>query len=127
MIKAIKRNWFEITLSVFILLGILISLIDLLHNRSLGLDQACLALNIVSRSYLELLTPLADGQSAPIGFLFTEKLLTNIFGSYDWALKIFPFFSFILSVFLFFSLNKRLFKSVKIAFFPAHYLVLILH
>ena len=115
MIKAIKENWFEITLSGFVLLGILISLINLFHNTSLGLDQACLALNIVSRSYMELLTPLADGQSAPIGFLFTEKLLTNIFGPYDWALRIFPFFSFILAIFLFFTLNNKLFKSIKIA------------
>lgn len=115
MIKAIKENWFEITLSGFVLLGILISLINLFHNTSLGLDQACLALNIVSRSYMELLTPLADGQSAPIGFLFTEKLLTNIFGPYDWALRIFPFFSFILAIFLFFILNNKLFKSIKIA------------
>tara|TARA_B110000858_G_scaffold12149_1_gene12364 strand:- start:688 stop:2193 length:1506 start_codon:yes stop_codon:yes gene_type:complete len=115
MIKAIKRNWFEIILAIFILLGVLISLIDLIQNKSLWLDEACLALNIVSRSYLELLTPLADNQSAPIGFLFTEKLLTNIFGPHDWALKIFPFFSFIVSIVLFFSLNNRLFKSVKIA------------
>ena len=117
MIKTIKKNWFEITLSLFVLLGVLTSLIDLLNNKSLWLDEACLALNIVSRSYLELLAPLADNQSAPIGFLFTEKLLTNIFGPHDWALKIFPFFSFIVSIILFFFLNKRLFKSVKIALF----------
>jgi hypothetical protein len=117
MIKAIKRNWFEIILVIFILLGVLISLIDLLHNKSLWLDEACLALNIVSRSYLELLTPLADNQSAPIGFLFTEKLLTDVFGSHDWALRIFPFFSFILSIILFFFLNNRLLKSVKAALF----------
>ena len=115
MIKIIKKKWFEITLSVFVLLGIVLSLINLFHNTSLGLDQACLALNIVSRSYMELLTPLADGQSAPIGFLLTEKLLTNIFGPYDWVLKIFPFFSFILAIFLFFILNKKLFNSIKIA------------
>ena len=117
MIKTIRKNWFEITLALFVLLGVLTSLIDLLNNKSLWLDEACLALNIVSRSYLELLAPLADNQSAPIGFLFTEKLLTNIFGPHDWALKIFPFFSFIVSIILFFFLNKRLFKSVKIALF----------
>ena len=117
MIKTIKKNWFEITLSLFVLLGVLISLIGLLNNKSLWLDEACLALNIVSRSYLELLTPLADNQSAPIGFLFTEKLLTNIFGPHDWALKIFPFFSFIVSIILFYILNNRLLKSVKAALF----------
>ena len=117
MIKAIKRNWFEIILVTFILLGVVISLMDLLHNKSLWLDEACLALNIVSRSYLELLTPLANNQSAPIGFLFTEKLLTNILGNHDWALRIFPFFSFIISIFLFYILNNRLLKSVKAALF----------
>jgi hypothetical protein len=117
LIKITKRNWLEIILVAFILVGVLTSLIDLLHNKSLWLDEACLALNIVSRSYIELLTPLANNQSAPIGFLFTEKLLTNIFGSHDWALKIFPFFSFILSIFLFYILNNRLLKSLKAALF----------
>ena len=117
LIKSIKRNWLEIILVTFILLGVSTAFIDLLHSKSLWLDEACLALNIVSRSYIELLTPLSNNQSAPIGFLFTEKLLTNIFGPHDWALKIFSFFSFIVSIILFFSLNNRLFKSVKIALF----------
>jgi len=115
IIKVIEKNWFEIILTTFILLGLLISLVDLLHNKSLWLDEACLALNIVSKSYLDLLTPLDDGQVAPIGFLFTEKLLTDVFGTHDWALRIFPFFSFILSIILFFFLNNRLFKSAKVA------------
>ena len=115
IIKVIEKNWFEIILTTFILLGLLISLVDLLHNKSLWLDEACLALNIVSKSYLDLLTPLDDGQVAPIGFLFTEKLLTDVFGSHDWVLRVLPFFSFILSIVLFFFLNNRLFKSVKVA------------
>lgn len=113
--KKIQKNWFEIILFIFILIGIAIALIDLFHNKSLWLDEACLALNIISRSSLDLLTPLDDGQVAPIGFLLTEKLLTNIFGPHAWVLRLFPFLSFILSIFLFFFLNNRLFKSVKVA------------
>jgi 4-amino-4-deoxy-L-arabinose transferase-like glycosyltransferase len=87
--------------------GILVRVVQYLSNRSLWNDEAALALNIVNRSYLELLQPLDYDQGAPIGFLFIEKLAIQIFGDNEYALRLFPLFSAIISLFLFYKLAKQ--------------------
>jgi hypothetical protein len=59
-------------------------------NRSLWIDEAMLALNIVGRSFLELTQPLSYNQGAPIGFLFIEKLAIQALGNHDYILRLFP-------------------------------------
>ena len=115
VIKYIYKNWFQIILIFFILIGVSVALLDLIQNKSLWLDEACLALNIVSKSYLELLKPLDYGQVSPIGFLFIEKFLNDTCGPQEWALRSFPFICFIISIYLFFYLNLKLLKSIKIS------------
>ena len=63
---------------LIICFGILVRVIQYLYNRSLWADEAVLALNIVNRSYLELLQPLDYEQGAPIAFLWVEKLAIQI-------------------------------------------------
>ena len=87
--------------------GILVRVVQYLSNRSLWNDEAALALNIVNRSYLELLQPLDYDQGAPIGFLFIEKLAIQIFGDNEYALRLFPLFSAIISLFIFYKLAKQ--------------------
>ena len=87
--------------------GILVRLVQYLHNRSLWADEAVLALNIVNRSYLELLQPLDYDQGAPLGFLMVEKLAVQVFGNNEYALRLFPLLSGIASLFLFYELAKR--------------------
>ena len=58
---------------LIILFGTLLRLTQYLSNRSLWLDEANLALNIVNRSFLQLLKPLDNNQGAPIGFLMLER------------------------------------------------------
>ncbi|MDE5108199.1 MAG: hypothetical protein O4808_14405, partial [Trichodesmium sp. St17_bin3_1_1] len=58
---------------LIIAFGVALRLIQYLSNRSLWADEAVLALNIVNRSYLELMQPLDYDQGAPIGFLIVEK------------------------------------------------------
>lgn len=91
--------------------GIFVRLVQYLFNRSLWRDEAALALNIVNRSYLELLQPLDYNQSAPIGFLMVEKLAVQIFGNNEYALRLFPFLSAIASLFLFYELAKKCLQS----------------
>jgi len=111
MTKSKNENWIVILLLIIISTGILISILNLLHNRSLWLDEAMLALNIVNKSYSQLLLPLDMGQVAPIGFLYMEKLMVSLFGNQDLVLRIFPLLAFIFSIPFFFIFSKKLFNS----------------
>ena len=113
---------------VIIGFGILVRVIQYLYNRSLWADEAVLALNLVNRSYLELLQPLDYDQGAPIGFLWIEKLAIQVFGNNEYAFRLFPLLSSILSIFIFYELAKRFLRlqavPIALAFFVSlHYLV----
>ena len=93
---------------VLICLGTGIRLRAYLFNRSLWLDEASLALNIVNRSISTLfLEPLGWGQAAPPGFLVAQKFAVQAFGSSEYALRLVPFLSGVLSLLLFAYLAKR--------------------
>ena len=92
---------------VIIGFGILVRLVQYLFNRSLWNDEAALALNIVNRSYAELLQPLDYNQGAPLGFLIVEKLAVQLLGNNEYALRLFPLVSSIASLFLFYQLAKK--------------------
>ncbi len=96
---------------IIISLGVILRLVQYLFNRSLWLDESSLALNIIDRSFLELLQPLSYNQGAPIGFLMLEKIAVQIFNSSEYALRLFPFLSGIASMFLFYGVAKRFIKS----------------
>ncbi|NEO72753.1 glycosyltransferase family 39 protein [Moorena sp. SIO3H5] len=106
---------------LFCLFGLLIRLIQYLNNRSLWGDEAALALNIVNRSYGELLAPLDYNQAAPTGFLWLEKLFSKLFGDSEYALRLFPFVSSIVSIWAFYRLANRyaspMAGTIAIAFF----------
>ncbi|HEY9646731.1 MAG TPA: glycosyltransferase family 39 protein, partial [Chroococcidiopsis sp.] len=88
--------------------GIYIRIVQYLHNRALWADEAALTLNILNRSYLELFLPLDNEQGAPIGFLLVERLMVQLLGSSEFALRLFPLICGIGSLFLLYILAKRL-------------------
>lgn len=90
-----------------ILFGALVRLVQYLSNRSLWADEANLALNIVNRSYLELLQPLDYNQAAPAGFLWIEKFAVQTLGNTEYALRLFPFLASIVSLIAFYQLATR--------------------
>lgn len=96
---------------VIICLGVVLRFAQYQTNRSLWMDEAMLAVNIVNRSFSELLQPLDYMQAAPIGFLIVEKLAVQTFGNNEYALRLFPFLSGIISLFLFFSVAKHYVNS----------------
>lgn len=96
---------------IIICLGVILRLVQYLFNRSLWLDESYLALNIIDRTFLELLQPLSYNQGAPIGFLILEKIAVQIFNSSEYVLRLFPFLSGIASIFLFYGVAKHFIKS----------------
>lgn len=74
-----------------VLLGVVFRLAEYLGSRSLWADEARLALNIVDKSYAQLLGPLDENQAAPIGFLVATKRLTETFGFGEGVLRAIPF------------------------------------
>lgn len=80
----------NIMAGAIILISGLIRIIQYGFNRSLWGDEATLALNLINRSYGELLQPLDYNQGAPIGFLWVEKLATQLLGVNEYSLRLFP-------------------------------------
>jgi hypothetical protein len=86
--------------------GILVRLSQYISNRSLWGDEASIALNIIHRSYLELLQPLDHNQAAPPGFLWVEKLSVQGLGNTEYAFRLFPLIAGIVSLFAFYKLAQ---------------------
>jgi len=63
---------------IAVIFGLAVRLVQYLSNRSLWGDEAAISLNIINRSYRELLTPLSNNQAAPPGFLTVEKLAVQL-------------------------------------------------
>jgi hypothetical protein len=93
-------------LLVIICWGGILRLTQYLCNRSLWLDESSLALNIVNRSFSQLLKPLDYGQGSPLGFLILERLAVRLFGNSEYALRLFPFLCGIISLPLFYRMAK---------------------
>jgi hypothetical protein len=107
-----SRNLLWIIISI----GILLRFLQYLANHSLWIDESRLALNIVNKSFSELLEPLELMQMAPFGFLFVEKLLVQSFGNTEYILRLFPLICAIISIFLFFKIANHTVKKEAVVF-----------
>lgn len=87
--RKLSHPWMLVLL--IIAFGVAVRLVQYLSDRPLWADEAMLTVNILSRSYRELLTPLDYEQQAPIGFLLVVKGLTMLFGIQEYILRLFPF------------------------------------
>jgi 4-amino-4-deoxy-L-arabinose transferase-like glycosyltransferase len=90
-----------------IAIGIVLRLVRFLHYRSLWLDEATLALNVMSRPYSRLVTSLDFAQGAPAGFLALEKLSISLFGDSERAFRLVPFLAGIASLYVFWRVALR--------------------
>lgn len=99
-----SRDWISLAL---ILAGFVLRLRQYLVNRSLWLDEAMLANNILARTFAGLFQPLDNNQGAPIGFLLLQKTVTLTLGDSEYALRLLPFLAGILSLTLMFALTRK--------------------
>lgn len=91
--------------------GIFFRVSNYLYDRSLWLDEAWVARDVLTRSFKEIL--LNDLSRVdlpavpPAGFLLVEKLSVTAFGNSEMALRLFPFLCGVLSVILYWVLLKK--------------------
>jgi hypothetical protein len=73
-----------------LLLGVLLRLAQYAANRSIWLDEALIANNVLQRSLGGLTRTLDRGPTAPFGFLALEKAATAVLGGSEWVLRLIP-------------------------------------
>ena len=81
-------------------------------NISFWLDEAMLALNIVNRSFGQLVKPLDYDQGAPLGFLWAVKFVETVLGNNEYSLRLLPFLAGCLSLFVLWALTRQLIPPV---------------
>lgn len=89
-----------------VVLGIFLRVREYLGNRSLWLDEANLALNLINKSFLQLAGPLDREQFAPLGFLWLERLTVVFFGSSEYSLRLAPLIVSCISLPLFYQVSR---------------------
>jgi len=89
---------FALVVMAVVLLGGGLRVAAWLGDRNLWIDEAMLALNLVSRTPARLLEPLDWNQGAPVGFLLAVKGTIATFGPSERALRLVPLIGSILGL-----------------------------
>jgi hypothetical protein len=101
-----RTAWASVATSL-IVVGAGLRLLGLFSRGQLYIDDAHLALNIASRSLGDLTRPLDLGQAAPIPFLWLEKLMTQIGGVNEYALRALPLLASVAVLVLLWRVGRR--------------------
>src|SRR6478672_3752118 len=86
-----RRNVPSLIAAIAIVAGIALRVVEFVRDRPLWLDEAMLALNIAARSFAQLARPLDYDQSAPVAYLWLERLAVTIGGVSERSLRALPF------------------------------------
>ena len=101
-------SWEKAAVAFLLLAGMILRIRQYLTGRSLWVDEAMLALNIVERDFAGMFKPLDYDQGAPLGFLLVEKGFNALLGKHEFALRLFPLLTGLASLWLFYLLLKRM-------------------
>ena len=93
-------------------LGVVLRTREWLHNKSLWLDEFSITQYITERGFSGLLKPLGNGQGAPVGWLWAERLAVDIFGVHDLALRVVPWLGSLIALGVFPVVARRLIGRV---------------
>lgn len=104
-----KKNFSLEAFGIFasLTLGLVLRLRQYLSGRSLWLDEAMLALNILQRDFAGLFQPLDYNQGAPVGFLLATKLFNLTLGRNELALRLLPLLAGLMALGLFYLLLRQ--------------------
>ena len=105
--RAPERAAMMVSIALLVV-GVGLRLHHYLDRRSLWLDEIWVALNIVGRSFAGLARPLDYAQSAPVAFLWAERLAVVLGGVNELALRAFPLLAGCLLLVGIWSLARRL-------------------
>ena len=72
-------------------LGFILRARQYLFQRNFWLDEAGFILNLQEKSYIELLSPLGWDKICPIGFLWLQKFMGDLFGYSELSMRFIPF------------------------------------
>ncbi|MCA9096032.1 MAG: glycosyltransferase family 39 protein, partial [Planctomycetaceae bacterium] len=89
-------------------LGIFLRLFRYLTDFPLWGDESLLASNLLWRDYSALTQPLDNGQVAPVGFLWCERLAVTTLGFHAWSLRLQGLLFGLLALILFAKVARRL-------------------
>jgi hypothetical protein len=112
LLKPKKYTVEEITVRLLLVAGVSFSLLQFLYNRSLWLDEAMLALNIINRNVFELLKPLDSGQAAPPLFLWIEKLFSTLLPNTEYGLRLFPLLCYWAAIYFFYKIVQTHLRNI---------------
>lgn len=106
-------------LSAVIAGGAVFRFVQYLHNRSLRVDEAMLALNLMKRPPSSLVSALDYNQAAPFGFLYTERAAIWLAGASPYALRALPLLSAFIALPAFVLLARRMLDGAPLLFASA--------
>ena len=105
--QSLIKRYPDLSSLFWIIFGAFLRVHQYLYNRSLWSDEAMLAVNIVDRSFSDLFGSLEYQQQAPIGFLVLTKIIVQLLGPTEYALRLPSLLFGILSLILFYQVGKR--------------------
>lgn len=106
-LRFFQKYWADFLAALLVLAGLGLRLRQYLSGRSLWLDEAMLALNIVQRDFGGLFQPLDYDQGAPIGFLLLEKLTISLLRNGELTLRLPSVIAGCLALIFFYLLLRR--------------------
>jgi len=112
-----SKKWFSYLAYFILSIGIIFRLLVFLQNRNLIIDEANVARNIVERGFFSLLLPLNYEQYAPPVFLWITKLNVLLFGTSEYAFRLYPLLCGFLGLILLYLLLKKI-GSLSSAWYP---------
>jgi hypothetical protein len=105
VIERVYCSWFPVAV---VLLGLALRARQYFYNRSLWPDEIAVTDDIAHGSFRGLMHTQPNGQAAPIGWFWAERVAIDIFGLQEFALRLTPFIASIVALLLFPYVGRRL-------------------